>query len=209
MRAHVNPYWSFRACDVYAVLLLILHEQMIPYDVTGTRFITHNVTMVSSIASVVKLADKEIAPTETSNTTGEKSTPTNGYSTICITIFIFRGMPDVYHDRHVLLYFTSPDLADFHETVHVQRSSQEAPWGVDRLHTSVDWTMMDNYFSHVNAGSVTMPSGQEMAPVDISAAVSMAGRELNSGWNCQHFVLEGPAGHRFAWFADRAVVQSR
>ncbi|POR34214.1 hypothetical protein TPAR_05586 [Tolypocladium paradoxum] len=115
----------------------------------------------------------------------------DGCMTIALTIFIFRGQPDAYYKRHVLIYFTSPDNPNFHETVHAQRNDDRSPWRVDQIHKRTNWPLSDTYLSHVNAGTVQVSSGQEMLPVDIVAATPVGGREVDSGWNCQHFVLEG------------------
>lgn len=123
--------------------------------------------------------------------TGKSDDTSDGYTTICLTIFIFRGQPDVYYRRHILLYFTSPDDPGFHETVHAQRESDEDPWRVDQIHVEVNWMLTASYLNHVNAGAMLVQQGQEMAPVDIVAATPVAGREEDSGWNCQNFVLEG------------------
>jgi hypothetical protein len=110
--------------------------------------------------------------------------------TICMTIFIFRASPDLYSTRHVLMYFTSPDLPHFHETVHTQRMDELAADGfVDRLRDKADWATERNYANHVNAGAVLVPRGQELLPVGIVAAIPTKGRD--GEWNCQHFLYEG------------------
>jgi hypothetical protein len=107
-----------------------------------------------------------------------------------MTIFIFRASPDLYSTRHVLMYFTSPDLPHFHETVHTQRmDEQAADWFVDRLRDKADWATERNYANHVNAGAVLVPRGQELLPVGIVAAIPTKGRD--GEWNCQHFLYEG------------------
>lgn len=113
------------------------------------------------------------------------------YSIVCLTIFIFRGQPDAYHNRHVLVYFTSPDDPTLHETVHTQRDDEKKPWRVDRINEGIDWMMSTKYIAHVNAGAVKVPRGQERLPVDIAASISVEGREQDSGWNCQNLALEG------------------
>lgn len=115
----------------------------------------------------------------------------DNYSTICLTLFVFRGQPDVYYKRHVLVYFTSPENRNFHETVHAQRDNDTSPWALDQIHSRVDWSMSGSYLSHVNAGAVRVWRGEEMTPVNIVAATPVQGRELDSGWNCQNFLLEG------------------
>ncbi|KAK3942375.1 hypothetical protein QBC46DRAFT_380046 [Diplogelasinospora grovesii] len=122
---------------------------------------------------------------------GKPDGTSDSYTTVCMTIFVFRGAPDAYYKRHVLIYFTSPDSPEFHETVHVQRENDASPWMVDRVHGQKDWDLTATYLSHVNAGAVLVHSGQEMVPVDIVAATPVEGREQDSGWNCQNFVLEG------------------
>jgi hypothetical protein len=122
------------------------------------------------------------------------TTTTNGNGgdvvTICMTVFIFRAEPDLYSTRHALMYFTSPDLPHFHETVHTQRMDEKSPdWFVDRRHDKADWATERNYANHVNAGAVLMPPGQEMVPVEIVAAIPT--KERDGEWNCQHFLYEG------------------
>lgn len=113
---------------------------------------------------------------------------------IYLTIFIFRGQPDVYYRRHVLIYFISPANRDFHETVHIQRHDEPSPWCLDRENKKRDWSASMTYLGHVKAGTVWIRSGQEMALVDIVANTPVAGREEDSGWTCQNFVLEGLKG---------------
>lgn len=115
----------------------------------------------------------------------------NNTSLICITIYIFRGEPDTYYNRHVLAYFTSPDNPGFHETVHTQRDSDDTPWIPIRESEPNDWLLIVNYHGHVNAGAVHVPRGQETALVDLVASANVQGRETDSGWNCQHYLLEG------------------
>jgi len=112
--------------------------------------------------------------------------------TISLTIFYFRGVPDAWYKRHVLIYFTSPDLPDFYETVHAQRDDDSSPWAVDQIHTKMHWAESRTYLGHVNAGAVQVYRGQEMQPVDIVSATPVTDRE--SEWNCQHFLLEGLRG---------------
>ena len=59
-------------------------------------------------------------PDNAGDNAGDDADTTESYVTIAITIYIFRGNPDQYYNRHVLLYFTSPDLTNFQETVHAQ-----------------------------------------------------------------------------------------
>jgi len=106
------------------------------------------------------------------------------YTTICLTIFIFRGEPDVYYKRHVLCYFTSPTNRNFHETVHIQRVNDESPWVVDQVHDEMDWTLSVKYVSYFNAGTLLIPKGDELMPVDIVSRTPMTGKEHNSDWNC-------------------------
>ncbi|KAK1754184.1 hypothetical protein QBC47DRAFT_303053 [Echria macrotheca] len=111
------------------------------------------------------------------------------YTTICLTIFIFRGEPDVYYRRHALCYFTSPTDRNFHETVHVQRVNDESPWDVEQVHSEMDWTLSVRYISHVNAGTLSIPKGEEMMPVDIVSRTPVTDKERD--WNCLNFILEG------------------
>lgn len=121
----------------------------------------------------------------------DNATTTTTTTTICLTIYIFRGEPDTWNNRHVLAYFTSPDLRGFHETVHTQRedTGPGAPWFVDRLHREMHWYAERNYLDHVNAGAVLVPPGREMLPVERLAAVEVG--ERPGDWNCQHFLCEG------------------
>lgn len=112
-------------------------------------------------------------------------------SLIYIALHIFRGEPDTYYNRHVLAYFTSPDNPDFHEIVHTQRDTERSPWVPKRESGKIDWLLVLNYLDHVNAGAIKVPKGQEMAPVSLVASANVQGRETDSGWNCQHFLLEG------------------
>jgi hypothetical protein len=97
----------------------------------------------------------------------------------------------MYSKRHVLIYFSSPENPNFHESVHVQRDDETSPWAVDQIHNKSDWIMTRRYLSHVNAGAVRVWRGEEMIPVNIVAATPVQGREHDSGWNCQSFLLEG------------------
>ncbi|PNY22173.1 uncharacterized protein TCAP_07176 [Tolypocladium capitatum] len=124
-------------------------------------------------------------------TRGKPDDTSDSCTTISLTIYIFRGQPDVYYNRHVLIYFTSPDKPNFHETVHTQRDDDKSPWRVDQIHNRTDWFMSVTYLTHVNAGTVQVWSGQEMVPVNIVAATPVEGRESDGDWNCQKFVLEG------------------
>ncbi|PNP76669.1 hypothetical protein FNYG_10088 [Fusarium nygamai] len=112
-------------------------------------------------------------------------------STVCITLYIFRGTPDFYFARHVLAYFTSPEDPSFHETVHAQHEDEGDPWKVDRIHRGVDWALSATYLSHVNVGAVKVWKGREMDPVNVVAGIPVEGRERMSDWNCQTFILEG------------------
>lgn len=112
-------------------------------------------------------------------------------SLIHISIYLFRGQPDAYYNRHVIAYFTSPDNPDFHETVHTQRNTEWSPWVPKRESGKIDWVLVVNYLGHINAGTIRVPRGQEMSPVSLVASANVQGRETDSGWNCQHFLLEG------------------
>lgn len=150
--------------------------------------------MVSSVLSASKPSKRGHASSGRPNRKGKPDDANNGHTTICLTIFVFRGAPDFYYKRHVLLYFTSPDDPEFHETVHAQRERDEDPWFVDQIHVAVNWAATATYLSHVNAGALLVHCGQEMAPVSIVAATRVVGREQDSGWNCQNFLLEGLQG---------------
>lgn len=150
--------------------------------------------MVSSVISASKASKRRHAPSGKPSRRGKPDDASNSYTSICLTIFIFRGEPDFYFNRRVLLYFTSPDDPKFHETVHAQRNTDEDPWVVDRIHVEINWAMTITYYSHVNAGAVLVQRGQEMVPVDVVAATPVVGREEDGGWNCQNFLLEGLQG---------------
>jgi hypothetical protein len=107
-----------------------------------------------------------------------------------MTIYIFKGNPvDAWYKRHVLMYFTSPENKNFHETVHAQRDNELKPWRVDRIHKKVIWADSATYITHVNAGAVKVRKGHELDPVNAMAATPLTGRDAD--WNCQHFLLEG------------------
>lgn len=130
--------------------------------------------------------------------------------TVCPTIFIFRGEPDVYYKRHVLVYVTSPDDAGLHESIHVQRESEGHAWTLERSHDPTDWVMDPRYIGHVNVGAVVV--GSRLSSRD-SGAGGEAGKEGDGGsvqevirilesvpihdgsheaeWNCQTFLMEG------------------
>ena len=149
--------------------------------------------MVSSIATIRQSAKEAPDGNSKQNDTNDKKIiiTSSGSTRIYIQVYIFRGMPDYYHKRHTLLYFTSPDNSEFYETIHVQRFDEKSNWEIDQLHSrKVDWVLSGTYRSHVNAGAVIVPNGQEMRPVDAIAAVPL-NREGDPEWNCQHFVFEG------------------
>ncbi|KAK7715691.1 hypothetical protein SLS63_011278 [Diaporthe eres] len=108
-----------------------------------------------------------------------------------ITLYIFNGNTRAYYDRHVLTYFTKKDDPSFHEIVHVERDEMGDPYRPVRFHTPRNYLLSNDYCGHVNAGTVRVKRGQEMKVVDIAASVDVEGKELDSGWNCQHYVLEG------------------
>lgn len=135
-------------------------------------------------STTAKTPNNEELPSD--DGTGDAAT-----SVIAITIYIFRGQPDTYYNRHVLAYFTSPDLPDFHETVHAQRETERSPWIPKQESGKIDWLLIVNYLDQVNAGAVEVPRGEEMALVRLVASADVRGRETDSGWNCQHYLLEG------------------
>ncbi|KAI8950861.1 hypothetical protein F4801DRAFT_547103 [Xylaria longipes] len=108
--------------------------------------------------------------------------PDQCYTKLYLTIFVFRGQPDVYYKRHVLIYFQSAEDSRFHETVHVVRDDGKSPWNVDRVHRKTDWAMSASYLYHCDGGALLVPRGQEMVPVNIMAAVPVKDRELDSGY---------------------------
>ncbi|KAH8163353.1 hypothetical protein CIB48_g4878 [Xylaria polymorpha] len=117
--------------------------------------------------------------------------PGASYTKLYLTIFVFRGQPDVYYKRHVLAYFQSAEGPKFYETIHALRDDDESPWRVDRVHKKTEWAMSAKYLYHCDGGALLVPKGQEMVPVNIMAAISVKDREQDSGWNCQNFLLEG------------------
>jgi hypothetical protein len=128
--------------------------------------------------------------TETETLTLTKSQPTPDYTTLHLTVYIFRGEPrDTYNHRHALLYLTSPNLPTYHETVHTQRDEATDLWVVDRLHLPVAWFETRAYVAHVSAGSLRVPVGCEMEPVEAIASVPAGARPPD--WNCQNFLYEG------------------
>ena len=129
--------------------------------------------------------------TKTLALTKPQPTPTDpNFTTLHLTIYIFRGEPyDTYNHRHALLYLTAPSLPSYHETVHTQRDEATDLWVVDRLHLPVAWFETRAYVAHVSAGSLRVPAGREMEPVDAIAAVPAGARPPD--WNCQNFLYEG------------------
>ncbi|KAI1420850.1 hypothetical protein F5Y12DRAFT_790845 [Xylaria sp. FL1777] len=121
---------------------------------------------------------------------GEASYQGESYTTVYLTIFGFRGEPDAYYKRHVLAYFQAPE-SNFCETVHVTRHDAKSPWEVNRVDVLVEWAMTANISFNCDGGAFLVPRGQEKVLTNIMAAVPVMGRELDSGWNCQNFVLEG------------------
>jgi hypothetical protein len=127
-------------------------------------------------------------PDQTQSTAN--NTTNSSFTTIFLTVYIFRGEPiDTYNNRHALLYLTSPDLPTYHETVHTQRDQTTDLWVVGRLHVPMAWFETRAYVAHVNAGSLRVPAGREMAPADTVAAVPAGARPPD--WNCQNFLYEG------------------
>ncbi|KAI0438001.1 hypothetical protein F4803DRAFT_116984 [Xylaria telfairii] len=110
-------------------------------------------------------------------------------TTVYLTIFVFRGKPDTHFNRHVIIYFTSRENQDFHESILVQRPYQNGPWEVVRMGIAKFWPEEKRYLTHVNAGTVGVRKGRESSVVDIIEAVPLDGREAD--WNCQNFVFEG------------------
>ncbi|AEO64617.1 5df0002d-3e5c-44f0-9c23-44c537d71d37 [Thermothielavioides terrestris] len=153
--------------------------------------------MVSSIVSTAFASQAEVQGSshesggnggKVDETAGQASS--SGVITLIMVIYIFRGHPyDTWDKRHVLAYFTSPDLPDFHETVHTQYKEEERRWVLDRMHREVKWYESRTYLNHVHAGAVKVARGQEMVPVDILAATPVG--ERPSDWNCQTFLYEG------------------
>ena len=135
------------------------------------------------------------AKTETDTLALTKPQPTpaasRGFTTLILTVYLFRGEPfDTYNHRHALLYLTSPHLPDYHETVHTQRDEATDLWVVDRLHLPVAWFETRAYVAHVSAGSLRVPVGCEMDPVEaIARGVPVGARPPD--WNCQNFLYEG------------------
>ncbi|KAI1749852.1 hypothetical protein F4782DRAFT_511777 [Xylaria castorea] len=154
------------------------------------QFLLHPVlvsqAMTTSIISHARLQD----PSGKLNWSTKSSENSNGATTtVYLTIFVFRGKPDTHFNRHVIIYFTSQENQDFHETILVQRPYPNGPWGVVRMTTDKFWPEEKRYLSHVNAKIVRVRKGQESALVDIIGAIPLENREAD--WNCQNFVLEG------------------
>lgn len=108
---------------------------------------------------------------------------------ICAQLFIFKGKPNVWNERHVLTYFTSPDLPNYFHTVHAQREDASSDWVAAHLHGPQDWALDSTYLSHINCGAIIVLRGKEMALVNIASGISGSGRDQD--WNCQNFVVEG------------------
>ncbi|KAI0118368.1 hypothetical protein GGR51DRAFT_572324 [Nemania sp. FL0031] len=113
---------------------------------------------------------------------------TSHYTKLYLSIYIFAGNPDTWDSRHVLAYFQSAEDPNFHETVHA-RSIHSGPLQVAQVHVKRDWWLSSNYIHHCDGGALLVPRGEEMAPVNIMAAVSVKRREKD--FNCQKFLLEG------------------
>ncbi|KAI0479904.1 hypothetical protein F4859DRAFT_477688 [Xylaria cf. heliscus] len=142
--------------------------------------------MTTSIIRHPRLQD----PSERLNRSRKPSETSEGAATtVYLTIFVFRGKPDTHFNRHVIIYFTSQENHDFHESILIQRPYQNGPWGVVRMTTEKFWPEEKRYLSHVNAGTVGVYKGQESTLVDIIESVPLGDRE--DDWNCQNFVLEG------------------
>lgn len=119
-----------------------------------------------------------------------KETNDKDTTSVYLTIFIFRGEPDVYYKRHVLSYFESSQDPDFHETVHVQRDDETSPWVLDNDHELRDWPLDPYYIDHVNARSFAVSHGREMDVVAIAKSIPVNDRHQDGDWNCQSFVYE-------------------
>ncbi|KAI1738079.1 hypothetical protein F4680DRAFT_427031 [Xylaria scruposa] len=142
--------------------------------------------MTTSIIGHARLQD----PSDKLNQSTKSSDNSNGATTtVYLTIFVFRGKPDTHFNRHVIIYFTSQENLDFHETILIQRPYPNGPWEVVRMKIDKFWPEEKRYISHVNAEIVRVYKGQESALVDIIAAIPLENREAD--WNCQNFVLEG------------------
>ncbi|KAF7514529.1 hypothetical protein G7054_g15234 [Neopestalotiopsis clavispora] len=111
-------------------------------------------------------------------------------SKVAMTIFIFRGQPDVYYKRHVLIYFESPEDPNFHETLHVQREDASLPWAIDHSDTAREWGLSKRYINHVYVPIVAVAEGRQKDVVNAAKSVSVEGKEVDSSWNCQNFVYE-------------------
>lgn len=154
--------------------------------------------MISSVlAPGVSSISETLVPNTGLSRVSEEQAENTGDATdekplrVCLTIFVFRGCPDTYFNRHVMAHFTSPDDPGLYETIHTQRMGKGGPWKVFRVRGVQNWFLTNDYLSHVNAGAMVVPSGQELAPVEIVASTPVEGRDQDSGWNCQNFVLEG------------------
>lgn len=104
-------------------------------------------------------------------------------------LYVFRGSPDVYYRRHVIMEVETPD---FYEHIHIQRPSDKHPWHIERSPEWTDWLMSHKYVSHFHAGITVVPKGWEPKILDAFEAVPVVNRE--GDWNCQKFILEGMEG---------------
>ncbi|KAI0206881.1 hypothetical protein F4808DRAFT_405669 [Astrocystis sublimbata] len=147
-------------------------------------------TMTTSMLGQALTRPRLQVPRSKSNRSVKASDHSDGLpTTVYLTIFVFRGKPDTHYNRHVIIYFTSLDAPDFHETILVQRPYHNGPWQVIRMTAEKFWPEEKRYLSHVNAKVGRIQQGQETGLVDIIADMPITNREAD--WNCQNFVLEG------------------
>ncbi|TLD22189.1 hypothetical protein PspLS_08166 [Pyricularia sp. CBS 133598] len=128
-----------------------------------------------------------------------------------LVVHIFRGEPDSWNNRHVLLYLESAQNPNFHETLHVQRLADEIgkdkddkqmrskekmrstqrdglPWKLDRFNKQVNWTDSVTYIKHLHAGLVYVDSQYEEQVADIIASQPVPNHSVTDQ-NCQTWLM--------------------
>lgn len=127
----------------------------------------------------------------TKSSSGKGSTYNAQEFEVRLVLYIFRGEPDTYYKRHVLVYFTSPQDKHFHHTVHIRREYDNQPWDLDWEDASREWFISPKCIDAVDAGRVITGQESKTAPVEIVAGTKITDRELQTDFNCQSFLLEG------------------
>lgn len=129
-----------------------------------------------------------------------------------LVVYIFRGEPDFWSNRHVLLYMQTAENPDFHETIHVQRpvgqdnddnvdkkrskkktvkpkKSQDVPWKLDRFRRKVHWDESISYIKHLHAGTLRVMSNYEEQAADIIASEPVPNPDVTEE-NCQTWLMK-------------------